>query len=179
MAYVSLPKYRSSGRIKEFAFVEFEEKCSVERCINAFRQFDGVIGEHFDAENLKSIGAYVKEQEEIEGKEQSAENKIAESNEDKTDETKAETVTSATENENSKLDETDQDGIIDAESATDDTVSDVESLQPPPAKRAKCSDKNETKTDEIKEADDKLKQENADLGVGTADNNQDEQSKNK
>lgn len=171
-----MPKYRSSGRIKEFAFVEFEEKCSVERCINAFRQFDGVIGEHFDAENLKSIGAYVKEQEEIEGKEQSAENNIAELNEDKTEETKTEAVT---ENEDSKLTETDQDCAIDAESATD--VSDVESLSshPPPAKRAKCSDTNQTKTDEIKEADDKLKQENDDLGIGAADNNQDEQSKNK
>lgn len=61
--YVSLPKYRS-GRIKEFAFVEFDDKESVERCVNAYRQGNSVIGQNFEAEKLKSIESYIKEQEE-------------------------------------------------------------------------------------------------------------------
>lgn len=70
VAYVSLPKFRMSGRIKEFAFVEFDEKSSVERCIDAFRLFNGVIGDAQDAENLASVVSYVKEQEEIENKDE-------------------------------------------------------------------------------------------------------------
>lgn len=66
VVYVSLPKYRTSGRIKEFAFVEFADKNSVEQCINAFRLFDGVISDTNDPEKLKSVSAYVKEQEELE-----------------------------------------------------------------------------------------------------------------
>lgn len=70
IAYISLPRYRTSGRIKEFAFIEFEEKGSVAKCINAFRQFDGVIGDTQEPENLKSVVAYVKEQEDLEKVEQ-------------------------------------------------------------------------------------------------------------
>lgn len=66
VTYVSLPKYRTSGRIKEFAFVEFEQKSSVERCISAFQQFDGVIDDRSDPEKLKSVETYVKEQDEYE-----------------------------------------------------------------------------------------------------------------
>lgn len=81
VAYVSLPKYRTSGRIKEFAFVEFEDKSSVEKCLSAFRQFDGIIGQDtHDPENLKSVVAYVKEQEELEKEEE--EEKQENSNED-------------------------------------------------------------------------------------------------
>lgn len=75
VVYVSLPKYRS-GRIKEFAFVEFEDKESVDRCINMFRQFNGVIADSFDAEKLKSIEAYIKEQEEAEVKEKEVEENV-------------------------------------------------------------------------------------------------------
>lgn len=73
VAYVSLPKYRTNGRIKEFGFVEFEEKSSVAKCINAFRQFDGVIGDSHEPENLKSVVAYMKEQEELEKEEEEEE----------------------------------------------------------------------------------------------------------
>lgn len=66
VAYVSLPKFKSSGRIKEFAFIEFADKNSVEQCINAFRQFDGVIADHNEPEKLKSVTSYIKEQEELE-----------------------------------------------------------------------------------------------------------------
>lgn len=63
VAYVSLPKFRTSGRIKEFGFVEFEDKSSVTKCLNAFHQFDGVIGDSLP-ENLKSVVAYMKEKDE-------------------------------------------------------------------------------------------------------------------
>lgn len=69
VAYVSLPRYRTSGRIKEFAFIEFEDKSSVVKCIEAFRQFNAVIGDTQNPENLKSVVAYVKEQEELEKQE--------------------------------------------------------------------------------------------------------------
>lgn len=115
MAYVSLPKYKSSGRIKEFAFVEFEHKSGVERCINAFQQFDGVIDSSYNPEKMKSVVTYEKEQEELEsnGKTESLEKNETELN-------------SETANE------------PDQESATD-YETDVESLasQPPPTKRLK------------------------------------------
>lgn len=63
---MSLPKYRRTGRIKEFAFVEFEDKESIDRCLNAFRQFNGVIADTYDADKLKSVQSYIKEQEEVE-----------------------------------------------------------------------------------------------------------------
>lgn len=85
VAYVSLPKYRTSGRIKEFAFIEFEEKSSVEKCIAAFRQFDGVIGDTQDAEALTSVVSYVKEQEEIENIEKKNPEQSDEENENKTE----------------------------------------------------------------------------------------------
>lgn len=67
VAYVSLPKYRRSGKIKEFAFVEFEDVSSVDRCLTAFKDFDGIIdGNNSQPEQLLSVKAYVKEQEEIE-----------------------------------------------------------------------------------------------------------------
>lgn len=61
-----MPKYRRTGRIKEFAFVEFDDKDSVDRCLNAFRQFNGVIADTYDAEKLKSVQSYIKEQDEVE-----------------------------------------------------------------------------------------------------------------
>lgn len=81
VAYVSLPKYRTSGRIKEFGFVEFEEKSSVAKCINAFRQFDAVIGDSQEPENLKSVVAYMKEQDELEKEGEGGEKLKTETNE--------------------------------------------------------------------------------------------------
>lgn len=89
VAYVSLPKFRTSGRIKEFGFVEFEDKSSVVKCLNAFRQFDGVIGD--SPENLRSVVAYMKEQDELE-KEEENQKSQTETNEGETQEgTAAET----------------------------------------------------------------------------------------
>lgn len=67
VAYVSLPKYKRSGKIKEFAFVEFEEKQSVDRCLAVFKEHDCVIDVgNSQPEQLASVKSYVKEQEEIE-----------------------------------------------------------------------------------------------------------------
>ncbi|KAG4075124.1 hypothetical protein HA402_004163 [Bradysia odoriphaga] len=63
VAYVSLPKYRASQRIKEFAFVEFEQISSVIKTINAFKKFGGLLNMESDPENLSSIIAYLKEQQ--------------------------------------------------------------------------------------------------------------------
>lgn len=66
MAYVSLPKYRASQRIKEFAFIEFVKISSVTKTIKAFKKFGGLLNmENHDPENLASIIAYLKEQESL------------------------------------------------------------------------------------------------------------------
>lgn len=65
MAYVSLPKYRASQRIKEFAFVEFDQISSVIKTINAFKKFGGLLNMENDPENLASIIAYLKEQQNL------------------------------------------------------------------------------------------------------------------
>lgn len=88
-----MPKYQKSGRIKEFAFIEFEEKSSVEKCIQAFQQFNGVIG-GAEGENLTSVSAYIKEQEELEKTEEGEnvvkdENKENKANEEKPSESKS------------------------------------------------------------------------------------------
>lgn len=56
-----MPKYRS-GRIKEFAFIEFEQMASVEKCLNAFSQFNGVINRHYQPEKMLSVTSFLKEQ---------------------------------------------------------------------------------------------------------------------
>lgn len=63
VAYISLPKYRASQRIKEFAFVEFEQIASVIKTINAFKKFSGLLNMESDPENLSSIISYLKEQQ--------------------------------------------------------------------------------------------------------------------
>lgn len=65
MAYVSLPKYRASQRIKEFAFVEFQQISSVIKTINAFKKFGGLLNMESDPENLVSIISYLKEQQNL------------------------------------------------------------------------------------------------------------------
>lgn len=62
VAYVSLPKYRTSQRIKEFAFVEFEQRSSVLRAMTAFAEFGGALNATADPEKLGSILAFLREQ---------------------------------------------------------------------------------------------------------------------
>lgn len=68
MAYVSLPHFRSSHQIKEFAFVEFESRASVLKAINSFAQFGGALNMSSDPEKLVSVTAYLREQEEGDNK---------------------------------------------------------------------------------------------------------------
>lgn len=62
VAYVSLPKFRSSPQIKEFAFVEFENRASVVKAINTFKEFSGLLNMDSDPEKLFSVTSYLKEQ---------------------------------------------------------------------------------------------------------------------
>ncbi|CRL01306.1 CLUMA_CG014372, isoform A [Clunio marinus] len=60
--YVSLPRYKKSRHIKQFGFIEFDEKESVEKAINCFKMVDGVLQySSLKAENLLSIVTHDKE----------------------------------------------------------------------------------------------------------------------
>lgn len=63
IAYVSLPRYKKSNKIKEFGFIEFEQKSSVQRAISAFQEFRGVITNENTPEKLFSIVTFNQEQE--------------------------------------------------------------------------------------------------------------------
>ncbi|XP_055543932.1 la-related protein 7 [Wyeomyia smithii] len=67
VAYVSLPKFKYSKKIKEFGFVEFEEESSVQRALKTFQAFGGVLTyEGTEPDKLVSISSYNKEKEEEE-----------------------------------------------------------------------------------------------------------------
>ncbi|XP_053694179.1 la-related protein 7 [Sabethes cyaneus] len=67
VAYVSLPKFKYSKKIKEFGFVEFEEEPSVERALKTFQAFGGVLSfEGTEPDKLVSITSFSKEKEEEE-----------------------------------------------------------------------------------------------------------------
>lgn len=59
VAYVSLPHYPGTRKIKEFAFIEFEKSASVEKAVKAFTQIQGVLSvEHTDPADLASIRSF-------------------------------------------------------------------------------------------------------------------------
>ncbi|XP_052866951.1 la-related protein 7 [Anopheles cruzii] len=59
VAYVSLPKFKHSKKIKEFGFVEFEEETSVQKALKTFETFGGVlVYEAADAGKMASIKSY-------------------------------------------------------------------------------------------------------------------------
>ncbi|XP_058059466.1 la-related protein 7 [Anopheles bellator] len=59
VAYVSLPKFKHSKKIKEFGFVEFEEETSVQKALKTFETFGGVLAyEAADAGKMASIKSY-------------------------------------------------------------------------------------------------------------------------
>lgn len=65
VVYVSLPRYKKSQKIKQFGFVEFEEKESIIKAINTFKRCDNVLQYAIvKAENLLSIATHEKETEE-------------------------------------------------------------------------------------------------------------------
>lgn len=148
VAYVSLPKFKSSGRIKEFAFIEFAEKNSVEQCMDAFRQFDGVIADHNDPGRLKSVTSYIKEQEELE-KNASNENENEDAKIKSEDSDKEVGISTDTKDE--------KDNKNDLDSATE---SDIESVlsQPPQTKRLKL-DVDSSSMSGSKENDEKIASE--------------------
>ncbi|XP_058453279.1 la-related protein 7 [Malaya genurostris] len=67
VAYVSLPKFRFSKKIKEFGFVEFEQESSVQKALKTFQAFGGVLTyEGTEPDKLVSILSFNKEKEEEE-----------------------------------------------------------------------------------------------------------------
>ncbi|EAT40423.1 AAEL007853-PA [Aedes aegypti] len=67
VAYVSLPKFKYSKKIKEFGFVEFEEESSVQKALKTFQAFGGVLSyEDTDPAKLVSIASFGKEKDEEE-----------------------------------------------------------------------------------------------------------------
>lgn len=166
--------------------MEYEEKSSVEKCINAFRQFNGVIGDSQDPENLKSVIAYVKEQEDLEnqeenqadeegkeeeGKEENQDDNIAENKKkhdddgDNTNETKTETE--GNDKGESSTSEGQPKGIAPKRAKEDPTISDSEDVPHP--KRLKT----ESETDQDKEGQGNTTDEKASL----TDENRDQQLK--
>lgn len=62
--YVSLPRYQKSRKIKEFAFIEFDSSESVEKAIEEFQKFNGVLSENpIEPDNLLSITTFSQDQE--------------------------------------------------------------------------------------------------------------------
>lgn len=61
--YVSLPRYKKSRQIKQFGFVEFDDKESIMKAINCFKRVDGVLQfASIKAENLLSITTHEKDE---------------------------------------------------------------------------------------------------------------------
>ncbi|XP_053673487.1 la-related protein 7 [Anopheles nili] len=68
VAYVSLPKFKHSRKIKEFGFIEFEEESSVQKALKAFETFGGVLAyETTDPAKMASIKTYEQDKNEQEG----------------------------------------------------------------------------------------------------------------
>lgn len=171
IAYVSLPKYSVSGRIKEFSFIEFEHKSSVEKCIEYFRNLDAVIDNNFNPEKMQSVISFKNEQDEF-GTFKGTGSASDPAVETKTKET--------TENENKEkkpahhrhmkraLIEEDDDNL-------EEDISDADSLpsntsQPLPSKRLKLSDDPTEYGNNATENSEKENDTNAD---GTDDGDQD------
>ncbi|XP_058125531.1 la-related protein 7 [Anopheles ziemanni] len=67
VAYVSLPTFKHSKKIKEFGFVEFEEEASVQKALKAFQTFGGVLAfETTDPAKMASIKTFDQEKRELE-----------------------------------------------------------------------------------------------------------------
>lgn len=107
--------------------MEFEQRASVERCVNGFRQFDGVINDNYQPAKMQSIVSYLKEQDDLDKDNNSDANPIDEYKD--------------LDSKHNVIDSTEANA--DRESVTD--ASDVESVtsQPVPTKRIKLND-NET-----------------------------------
>ncbi|KAH8362080.1 hypothetical protein KR200_002173 [Drosophila serrata] len=63
VAYVSLPHYPGTKKIKEFAFIEFEKAGSVEKAVKAFDQINGVLSSETDPSELASVRSFQQQQQ--------------------------------------------------------------------------------------------------------------------
>ncbi|KAH8303970.1 hypothetical protein KR044_007741, partial [Drosophila immigrans] len=64
VAYVSLPHYPGTRKIKEFAFIEFEKSSAVEKAVKAFAQVQGVLSvDQTDPADLASIRSFQQQQQ--------------------------------------------------------------------------------------------------------------------
>uniref|UniRef100_A0A6P4FAZ6 La-related protein 7 n=1 Tax=Drosophila rhopaloa TaxID=1041015 RepID=A0A6P4FAZ6_DRORH len=63
VAYVSLPHYPGTKKIKEFAFIEFEKTGSVEKAVKAFAQIQGVLSVETDPGELASVRSFQQQQQ--------------------------------------------------------------------------------------------------------------------
>lgn len=71
VAYVSLPRYKISKKIKEFAFIEFEKDESVEKAMKFFKEFGGSLClDSTDPSKLMSVTTFIKEQNNEDSKEE-------------------------------------------------------------------------------------------------------------
>lgn len=106
VVYVSLPRYKKSRQLKQFAFVEFENKESIMEAINTFKRCDNVLQYAIvKAENLLSIATHDKDQDEKVDEKMDVDSKDAEKSEEnleaaETDEPPAKKLKVAEDDEN-------------------------------------------------------------------------------
>lgn len=60
---VSVPTFKGHKRIKQFSFVEFADLASMEKVLDYFRRFNGVLYEDTQPDNLQSIRKFHEEEE--------------------------------------------------------------------------------------------------------------------
>lgn len=119
--YVSLPKYKKSRQIKQFGFVEFDDKESIMKAINCFKRVDGVL-QHasIKAENLLSISTFEKDVPEAEEKvavdQESEEPPVKKARIEDVEEPEVEVEAKADEVEEIKEDEPEEDQVCPQES---------------------------------------------------------------
>ncbi|KAG5676792.1 hypothetical protein PVAND_006600 [Polypedilum vanderplanki] len=62
--YISLPRYKKSGQIKQFCFIEFDDQASVQNVLQTFKKLDGLLlHQNTKPENLLSIITFDSEKE--------------------------------------------------------------------------------------------------------------------
>jgi La-related protein 7 len=62
--YISLPRYKKSGKLKQFAFLEFDDLASVQNVLQAFKKIDALLlHQNVKPESLLSIKTFEPDQE--------------------------------------------------------------------------------------------------------------------
>lgn len=69
ISYVSLPRYKVSKKIKEFAFIEFEKEESIGKTMKFFKEFGGCLCLDSNPSELMSVTTFIKEQKNEDSKE--------------------------------------------------------------------------------------------------------------